>query len=158
MLRARSRGRACSAPSESMLTLRRRIAPAVLLASLATTVHAEVVRLKIDRREVVLQGRSFGNAGPYEKLSGTAFFTLDPDRRQTQIVVDLPLAPRNAQGKVEFQADFYLLKPVDPARANGRLLYEVANRGTKRTLRVFQQAKVSEAPTTDAEFGNGALM
>ena len=119
---------------------------------------ASVTRLRIERRETVLDGRPFGAAGPYEKIVGKVDFALDPARPQNRGIVDLSLAPKNAQGLVEFSADFYLLKPVDPARGNGRLFYEAGNRGTKRILPVFQDAANSADPTTDAEFGNGALM
>jgi hypothetical protein len=119
---------------------------------------ADVTRLEIVRREVVLNGQPFGAAGPYEKLVGTVHFALDPRQPANAGVVDLALAPRNARGLVEFSADFYLLKPVDPAKGNGRLFYEAGNRGTKRILPVFQNAAGSADPTTAAEFGNGALM
>ncbi len=120
--------------------------------------EAGVTRLQILRRETVLNGRPFGAAGPYEKLSGTVHFALDPALPQNAIIVDLNLAPKNAQGLVEFSADFYLLKPVDPSRGNGRLFYEAGNRGTKRILPVFQNAANSADPSTVEEFGNGALM
>src|SRR6185295_5497145 len=93
----------------------------VLTSSLA---EARVVRLRIERREVVLNGRPFGAAGPYEKLIGKVDFALDPNAPPNEIIVDLKLAPRNARGEVESSADFYLLKPVDPRRGNGRLFYE----------------------------------
>ena len=130
----------------------------VAAAALGRPAEARLVRLEIERREVVLDGRPFGLAGPYEKLVGTAHFALDPDLRQNEIVVDLTLAPRNARGEVEFSADFYLLKPVDPSRGNGRLFYEAGNRGSKRILRMFQKASNSSDPTTEEEFGDGALM
>jgi hypothetical protein len=119
---------------------------------------AEVTRLEVIRREVVLNGQPFGGAGPYEKLVGTVHFALDPRARANQLIVDLALAPRNARGLVEFSADFYMLKPVDPARGNGRLFYEAGNRGTKRILPVFQKATGSADPATAADFGDGALM
>ncbi len=131
---------------------------AALLCLAAVTADAGVTRLEITRREVVLQGRAFGAAGPYEKLVGRVHFALDPRAPRNLGIVDLALAPRNAQGLVEFSADFYLLKPVDPARGNGRLFYEAGNRGTKRILPVFQQATGADDPTAAAEFGNGALM
>src|SRR3954467_4617086 len=108
------------------------IAAALLFA--ATAADAHVVRLTIERREVVLDGRAFGAAGPYEKLIGTVEFAFDPSLPQNEIVVDLNLAPRNARGEVEASADFYVLKPVDPRRGNGRLFYEVGNRGGKSML------------------------
>jgi hypothetical protein len=129
---------------------------AVLVA--ATTVEARVVRLRIERREPVLSGRAFGSAGPYEKLVGKVDFAVDPRLRQNRAVVDLERAPANARGEVEFSADFYLLTPVNPARGNGRLIYEVGNRGGKSLLATFQKASPSLDPTSEAEFGNGALM
>ena len=36
----------------------------------ASAAEARVVRLRIESREVVLNGRPFGAAGPYEKLVG----------------------------------------------------------------------------------------
>ncbi len=128
------------------------------VTAFASVAEARLVRLNVERREVVLDGRAFGLAGPYEKLLGTAEFALDPDRAQNDIVVDLELAPRNARGEVEFSADFYLLKPVDSARGNGRLFYEAGNRGRKRILAIFQGAPRSEDPATPEEFGSGALM
>jgi hypothetical protein len=51
-----------------------------------------------------------------------------------------------------------MLKPVDPKRGNGRLFYEVGNRGGKAMLATFQKATGSPDPTKDTEFGDGALM
>jgi hypothetical protein len=127
----------------------------VLTASLA---EARVVRLRIERREPVLNGRPFGAAGPYEKLVGKVDFGLDPSLPANGIIVDLKLAPRNSRGEVESSADFYMLKPVDPRRGNGRLFYEVGNRGGKAILTTFQKATGSPDPATEAEFGDGALM
>ena len=127
-------------------------------ACVSSVAEAGVTRLQIDRREIVLNGRPFGAAGPYEKLSGKVHFALDPTLPQNAIIVDLNLAPKNAKGLVEFSADFYLLTPVDPARGNGRLFYEAGNRGSKRILPVFQNAANSADPSTSEEFGNGALM
>jgi hypothetical protein len=125
---------------------------------LAVTADARVVKLRIERREPVLNGKPFGLAGPYEKLVGKVEFALDPAAAANSGIVDLALAPRNPRGEVEFTADFYLLKPVTPSRGNGRLLYEVGNRGTKATLRVFQKAQASPDPITPAQFGDGSLM
>src|SRR5436190_1058847 len=120
--------------------------------------EARVVTLRVERREVILNGRPFGDAGPYETLVGKVDFALDPDLPRNGAIVDLKLAPRNARGEVEFSADFYLLKPVDPRRGNGRLFYEVGNRGGKSMLATFQKASGSPDPATAAEFGDGALM
>ncbi|HWW88711.1 MAG TPA: alpha/beta hydrolase domain-containing protein [Vicinamibacterales bacterium] len=124
----------------------------------APLAEARVVRLKIERREAVLSGKAFGLAGPYEKLVGKVEFALDARDPHNEIVVDLPLAPRNSRGEVEFSADFYLLKPTNPAKGNGALFYEVGNRGGKSLLATFQKASGSNDPTKEAEFGDGALM
>src|SRR6185295_14629705 len=134
------------------------VAAALALVLASTVAEARVVRLRIERRETILNGRPFGAAGPYEKLVGTVDFALDPNLPRNELIVDLALAPRNARGEVEASADFYILKPVDPNRGNGRLFYEVGNRGGKSMLATFQKAAGSPDPTTDAEFGDGALM
>jgi hypothetical protein len=141
-----------------MLRPSRLLLAVTLLGLVPTLANAEVTRLTIARREVLMGGHAFGNAGAYEKLVGTVHFALDPKLPANAAIVDLRLAPHNARGLVEFAADFYLLKPVDPAKGNGRLFYEAGNRGTKRILPVFQSATGSADPTTAAEIGNGALM
>jgi alpha/beta hydrolase family protein len=136
-----------------------RIAIATVVVVLAASAaDAHVVRLRVERREVILNGRAFGAAGPYEKLVGKVDFAVDPNLPRNETIVDLKLAPRNARGEVEASADFYMLKPVDPARGNGRLFYEVGNRGGKSILATFQKAAGSADPATEAEFGDGALM
>jgi hypothetical protein len=130
----------------------------VLALGASTLAEAQRVHLRVERRETLLGGRSFGAAGPYEKLIGKVEFALDPRLPANEIVVDLALAPRNARGEVEFSADFYLLKPVDAAKGNGRLFYEAGNRGTKAMLGAFQKAAGSLDPTTEAQFGDGSLM
>ena len=107
---------------------------------------------------MVAGGQEFGPAGAYEKLVGTVELALAPALRQNQAVVDLALAPRDAHGEVVFTADFYLLKPVDAKRANGRLYYEVPNRGGKGVLGRLQYADGSLDPTSAEDFGDGWLM
>ena len=77
------------------------------------------------------EGQTFGDAGAYERLKGVARGALDPQHPQNRCIVDLEKAPRNAQGLVEYEIDLDMLRPVDPARSNGVVLYEVTNRGNK---------------------------
>ena len=117
-----------------------------------------VKSVEIDRRETVLGGQSFGAVGPYERITGTMRFTANPEHPANSAVTDIGLAPRNAAGRVEFSGDFYILKPVDMKKGNGRLLCDVGNRGRKVALGKFNDcAQVSE-PSTPADFGNGFLM
>jgi len=117
-----------------------------------------VTSLDIQTRAVVLGGQPFGSAGAYEKIAGTIRFAVDPGHPLQQSITDIGLAQRNAAGQVEFSGDFYLLKPVDPRKGNGRLLLDVANRGRKVALSVFNSAVRVPNPATPADFGNGFLM
>src|SRR5262245_4585150 len=117
-----------------------------------------VTALDVHSRSLVLDGRPFGAAGAYEKLAGTLHFAVDPTHPLHTTITDLSLAPRGADGRVAFQSDFYLLRPVDPSRGNGRLILDVANRGRKVALGMFNSAVRVPDPTTAEDFGNGFLM
>lgn len=116
------------------------------------------VRLSIERQVSFAEGAPFGDTGPYERLTGSALFELDPNDPANSNVVDLALAPRNANGAVEFRADLDILKPVDLARGNGCLLYDVNNRGNKTALRAFNDSPPDNDPLTMVAAGNGFLM
>src|SRR5262245_61236168 len=116
------------------------------------------IRLRIDAREPLAGGTSFAAAGVYERLSGVAHFAIDPQAASYSNVVDLPLVKANPGGEVEFSAEFCLLKPVDMARGNRRVLFDVINRGNVRALQFFNDAEPSNAPTTLAHAGNGFLI
>src|SRR4051812_32624577 len=100
----------------------------------SSAARAELQELVIHRREPFAGGAAFGDTGPYEKLVGVARFAVDPAHARNRPIVDLPLAPRNADGKVEFEADVFILAPKDPAKGNGAILYDVNNRGNKLAL------------------------
>jgi alpha/beta hydrolase family protein len=136
-----------------------RIAPRlVLLAALAAPASAEVVRVDVQSRSDLLAGQPFGAVGPYEKLAGRIFFAVDPTLPANRIVADIDRAPRNAAGRVEFSADFFLIKPKEIGRGNGAVLYEVSNRGGKGMLGFFNHAAGSLDPRSAAEMGDGFLM
>ena len=74
-------------------------------------------------------------------------------------ITDIDLVTTNKQGKVEFRTEFFLLKPVDARRGNGRILYDVNNRGNKLALGAFNRPTGNRNnPRTLAEAGNGFLM
>ena len=79
------------------------------------------------------QPRDLGASG-YEELSGQLHFEIDPALPPNALIADLQLAPRNAAGRVAFQADLRILRPRDPARANGTTWVEIPNRGGKAGL------------------------
>src|SRR5262245_43735446 len=132
---------------------------------------ATKVHLQIDQRTSFAAGMSFGESGPYERLLGKAVFALDPADPRLPFIVDLDLAPRNAEGRVEFQSDVEILKPVDPACGNRRLFFEASNRGGRAALRMFNDAagvtgrramalspEGQPTATGASEAGNGFLM
>jgi hypothetical protein len=134
------------------------IASACLLPGLApVSCRAELVSLEIYRREPFAGGAAFGDTGPYEKLVGVAHFAVDPKHPRNGLIVDLDRAPRNAAGKVEFEADVYLLVPKDIARGNRAILYDVNNRGNKLALGFFDSGGGGNDPSTLADAGNGFL-
>jgi alpha/beta hydrolase family protein len=117
-----------------------------------------VTSLEITHQSLVLDGHAFGPAGAYEKIAGVLRFGVDPTHPANQVITDLALAPRNDAGLVESSADVYLLRPVEPARGNRRLLLDVPNRGRKVALGMFNSAIRVPDPTTADDFGNGFLM
>lgn len=132
----------------------------VILAILGMVcpVRGELVSLEWHVREPFAGGKSFGDTGPYERLIGVARFAVDPSREANKRIVDLDRAPRNARGLVEFASDVFILKPVDPARGNGAILYDVNNRGNKLALGFFDDAPASNDPSTLEHAGNGFLL
>ena len=76
----------------------------------------------------------FGGAGAYECLTGTVFGRLDPGHPRNAGIANLDKAPRDADGLVAYESAFSLLKPIDAAKGNGWLMYDVPNRGNKVAL------------------------
>lgn len=131
---------------------------ATCLIAIPGVVWPEVERIEVTSRSVFADAMVFGDVGPYEKIRGRLFYTVDPNNPKNGPVVDLELAPRGADGMVRFQGDFLLLKPIDLTRGNGRLLYDVNNRGNLYMLRHFNDAVGSNDPSGPEHAGNGFLM
>ena len=134
--------------------------PALALFTLAGAFSPSAALLHIDvqERSPVLGGRSFGSTGPYEHIKGKARFAVDPRNARNRDIVDIRFAPRNKKGLVEFSADVDILRPVDVAKGNHTVLFEVVNRGSRRMLATFNRARGSQNPSTPEQFGDGMLM
>ena len=102
-----------------------------MLCAASSVAEARLTRLEVTQREVVAGGEAFGVAGPYERLTGTAYFEVDTRDLRNAAVFDLDKGSRNAHGRVEFSADMVILKPIDLAKAGNTLFFEVNNRGRK---------------------------
>ncbi len=136
------------------LRLARWLVPVTVLAPL---LPAQVSHLELIDRRVVADGAEFGAIGSYEVVEGRLHFALDPTSPFNARIVDLGLAPRNAQGRVETVADFVALQPVDPTRRSGTALLEVSNRGGKATLGAFCRGRGGDFDRRET-FGDGLLM
>jgi hypothetical protein len=109
-------------------------------ASGQATAPSGVTRFVVEQRRAFADGISFAEVGPYDRLDGTAFMELDPSDPLNAVIVNLDKVPRNARGKVEFSAPFFILKPADMSRGNGKLFYAINNRGNKQALGVWNFA------------------
>jgi hypothetical protein len=130
----------------------------ILLVAPLSAARADLERVEILERGVIADGKAFGNVGSYERLRGRLYFSIEAGAAENQNIADIKLAPRDAQGRIRFATDFVLLKPSDPTRGNGRLLYDVANRGNILALQLFNDAQLSNLPATVEQAGNGFLM
>ncbi len=130
----------------------------LVLIAMTAAADARVTRIEIIKREPFAAGQSFGATGAYEKVVGRYHGALDPAHPLNAGIVDLDKAPRNAQGQVEYSADFTILKPVDLAKGNGAIFYEANNRGNKASLGRFNNGARSNDPSTAEHAGNGFLM
>jgi hypothetical protein len=109
---------------------------ALLLFSVwvSAPLEARVTRVEIESRTDVLGGKSFGDTGAYERLSGQIHFVVKAQDPRNSRIVDLGKAVNLRQGEVAFSASFVAFRPKDPHKANGSLLLEVPNRGRPHLL------------------------
>lgn len=98
-----------------------------LLLSAAVLVSSAPASAGLTR--ILIESTEPAPAAGYEIVSGRFFGELDPRDPHNRIITDLESAPRNARGKIEYNATFRLARPLDPSKRSGVLLYDVPNRG-----------------------------
>jgi len=130
-----------------------------ILGSLQTA-EARITKIVITRVESpTVEGLSFGNVGQYEKLVGRVAGEIDPGDSHNSVITDVGLAPRNAGGKVEYETDIMILRPVDRSKGNHKVWYELTNRGSIAAFHQFNDASSGgNDPAKAADAGNGFLM
>jgi alpha/beta hydrolase family protein len=136
------------------------VVPAALCVLLFTagSAVASVTEIYVTVVEPFAEGTSFGNTGAYERVKGTFKGELDPADARNKVIVNLNKAPRNAAGRVEYEADFFMLRPKDAGRGNRKLLYDVTNRGRLYAHWLFGDARVvRNDPRTQEDAGTGLL-
>jgi hypothetical protein len=102
------------------------------------------------------QAKTFGAVGTYDKIRGTAAGKLDPKDPKNADITDIALAPTDANGLVDYNVDFYILKPSDLTKGNHKVFFELVNRGSKQ----FGPLNLSGGgndPTTAADAGTAFL-
>src|SRR5262245_8191838 len=140
------------------------LATALAIGSILTApgpTQARVVRFVVEQNRTFADGTRFGDVGTYQRLDGTAYMEVNPSDPLNALIINIDKAPRNARGMVEFSAPFFLLKPTDVARGNGKLFYGINNRGNKQTLGYFNYVPAGPGinnPITAADAGDGFLM
>jgi hypothetical protein len=119
---------------------------------------ARVIKIELTSRESpTFEGRTFGSAGPYEKLRGKAYGEIDPANPRNAVITDIQPAPRSANGKVAYSMDIFILKPIDLRRGNQKVFIDINNRGTMRWDRLNSGTNVNN-PSKATDAGTGFLM
>ena len=133
------------------------LACALILA--AAPVAARLTEISVATVEPFADGAPFGDTGSYERVKGTFKGELDPADPRNRIIVNIERAPRNAAGRVEYEADFYILRPVDAARGSRKILYDVTNRGRQYAHWMFGDSRtVRNDPRALEDAGNGLIL
>ena len=117
-----------------------------------------ITHLQIDRIEPLADGTPFGDAGAYERVIGTAHGELDPNDSLNRVIINIDRAPKNANGKVGYSTDFFMLRPADPDKGSGTLVYEVLNRGKKLMFSGFMDGPLGNDPKTRVDLGNALFL
>ncbi|MFG2472347.1 hypothetical protein ACGFXB_43940 [Streptomyces canus] len=102
------------------------------------------VQLEVHTREPFAAGHRFAETGVYEVLTATAHYAVDLEAPAQRAIPDLDLAPRDSTGRVRFSGDVEILRTVDGGRR--RLLFDCGNRGNKRAVQYFCDARTPATP------------
>jgi hypothetical protein len=113
-----------------------------------------ITGIEIKNRASFVGGAAFGTVGAYERIDGVAIGALDPTHPRNRGIALLDKAPQNAAGRVEYRSDFVLLRPTDASKGNGRLLYEVNNRGRIMLFANLCAGAAGNQPATPEDLGN----
>ena len=108
---------------------------------------ARTTRIDISSTATAFGGYSFPGVGQYEVIKGIAYGEIDPNDPKNAVITDIKLAPRNANGHVEYQHNFYILQPADLSKGAHKVMYEPPNRGGK-TFQTLNRSPGGNDPGT----------
>ncbi|MFL5478998.1 MAG: alpha/beta hydrolase domain-containing protein, partial [Gemmatimonadaceae bacterium] len=137
----------------------RRFASCFLIAFSALLLDASTALARVVRVEILSRADITGTfAGKtYERLTGRVYFAFDPRNPNNKQIVDLALAPRNANGEVEAVSEFVMLRPKDAASSADLAVIDIVNRGGITTY-VFNLGRNPRASPLSSEFYGDALL
>ena len=117
--------------------------------ALAGAAGAEVVKIDVLRRD---------DFGTHERVIGRVRYAVDPKLPVNKAIADLAFAPKNREGKVEFEGDLLLFLPKLAASARGTVFLEVVNRGRDQSLALMSAARQSDLAPEHWNLGDGFLL
>lgn len=123
--------------------------------------HAELVRFEVRSTQAAFEGRPFGEVGAYELIRGVAHFRVDPRVPVNAGLVNIHRAPLGEDGRIAFDSDVIILKPKHMERGNGRLVYEMVNRGRPLGLSLLNRVQRGAGKgdfTAAQEAGDGLVL
>lgn len=135
----------------------KRIIAAALACMVPVAAMGHVTRLEVLSQEDFADGTAFGAAGPYVRIRAVAHGELDPSDAANAVIAGLAQAAHGPGGMVEYDSDVEILRPKQPERGSGTMLFDVLNRGNKYTLSWLDDtpgAGLMNEPHTLADAGN----
>ena len=102
--------------------------------------------------------RSREDYGTHERVIARVHYAVDPKVPANQRIADLSSAPRNADGKVEFEGDLLLFLPKRPASSRGTVFLEVVNRGRDQSLGLMSEARQRDLAPENWNLGDRFLL
>ena len=135
----------------------------VVVLAAAGAAQARLTEIRVQKVEPFAEGTTFGAAGAYERVLGVAKGELDPADARNRGIVNLDRAARNPRGHVEYEVEWFMLRPADASKGSGRILYDVTNRGRKFLLNWIMDAPPQAAaavnnPSSAKDAGNGLFL
>ena len=96
-----------------------------------------VTQFEITSRRPLADGEEFGDVGAYEEVVGILRFAVDPGHEANSRITDIDLAPRNANGLVEFAADVHIMRPADASKGRRKIVYDVLNLSLRSSIQTL---------------------
>ena len=141
---------------------RSRFLAPVLIGVFAISAQAHIIEIGVRGIEPFAAGAPFGSSGAYERVWGVAKGELDPADPRNKGIVNLDRVPRNARGRVEYEVEWFMLRPADASKGNHKLFHEVTNRGRKFLMHWLMDAPAQAVaavndPKSIGDAGNALL-